>query len=121
MTEKNLTAILLLSCEDRIGLISRISHFIFEHGGNILNLDEHVDGKHFFVRITWDMKNFSIPEPELTEAFAPLAKEFNAIWKINFTGKKMRVAIFVSKFDHCIQEILWRQRRRELTKIWERK
>jgi formyltetrahydrofolate deformylase len=56
------------------------------------------------------MKNFSIPESEVAEAFAPLAKEFNATCKINFTGKNLRVAIFVSKFDHCLQEILWRQR-----------
>ena len=110
--ENDLSAILLLSCGDRSGLVSRISHFVFERGGNILDLSEHVDtdGKYFFVRITWDMKNFSIPVSEITNAFAPLAKEFNAEWEINFTGKNLRVAIFVSKFDHCLQEILWRQR-----------
>ena len=110
--ENNLSAILLLSCRDRSGLVSRISHFVFERGGNILDLDEHVDTneKHFFVRITWDMKNFSIPASEIANAFAPMAKEFNAEWEINFTGKNLRVAIFVSKYDHCLQEILWRQR-----------
>ena len=110
--ENNLSAILLLSCGDRSGLVSRISHFVFERGGNILDLDEHVDTneKHFFVRIAWDMKNFSIPASEIANALTPLAKEFNAEWKINFTGKNLRVAIFVSKYDHCMQEILWRQR-----------
>ena len=110
--ENNLSAILLLSCGDRKGLVSRISHFVFERGGNILELDEHVDSneKHFFVRIEWDLKNFSIPASEIANAFAPLAKEFNAEWEINFTGKNLRVAIFVSKYDHCLQEILWRQR-----------
>jgi formyltetrahydrofolate deformylase len=110
--ENNLSAILLLSCGDRSGLVSRISHFVFERGGNILELDEHVDSneKHFFVRIEWDLKNFSIPSSEIVSAFAPLAKEFNAEWEINFTGKNLRVAIFVSKYDHCLQEILWRQR-----------
>jgi formyltetrahydrofolate deformylase len=112
LDENNSTAILLLSCPDRSGLISRISHFVFERGGNILDLDEHVDteAKQFFVRIAWDMKNFSIPEKEVSEAFNPLAKEFNAKWEINFTGKNLRAAIFVSKHDHCLQEILWRQR-----------
>jgi formyltetrahydrofolate deformylase len=112
VSENNLSAILLLSCPDRRGLVSRISHFVFERGGNILDLDEHVDvdGKYFFLRLAWDMKNFSIPESEVAEAFTPLAKEFNAEWKINFAGKNLRVAIFVSKFDHCLQEILWRQR-----------
>jgi formyltetrahydrofolate deformylase len=112
VSENNLSAILLLSCPDRRGLVSRISHFVFERGGNILDLDEHVDvdGKYFFLRLAWDMKNFSIPESEVAEAFTPLAKEFNAEWKINFAGKNLRIAIFVSKFDHCLQEILWRQR-----------
>ena len=110
MAENNVTAILLLSCADRTGLVSRISHFVFERGGNIIDLDEHVDGKNFFLRLSWDTKNFSVPVPEIAEAFAPLAKEFNATWKINFTGKNLRVAIFVSRYDHCLQEILWRQR-----------
>ena len=112
MAENSKTAILLLSCKDRMGLVSRISHFVFERGGNILDLDEHVDvdDKYFFVRIAWEMKNFSIPESEVAEAFTPLAKEFNAEWKINFTGENVRTAIFVSKYDHCLREILWRQR-----------
>src|SRR3989339_293660 len=102
----NQVAILLLSCPDRIGLVSRISHFVFERGGNILDLDEHVDTseKYFFVRIAWDMKNFSISESEMMEAFTPLAKEFKAKWRINFSGKNLRAAVFVSKFDHSQQE-----------------
>ena len=87
-----------------------MSHFVFERSGNILDLDEHVDGKHFFLRIAWDMKNFSVPESEVRAAFTPLAKEFGATWQISFTARKLRVAIFVSKLDHCLQEILWRQR-----------
>jgi formyltetrahydrofolate deformylase len=110
VAENKSNAILLLSCKDRTGLISRISHFVFERGGNILDLDEHVDGEYFFIRLAWDMKNFSVPESDTPDAFGPLAREFDAKWKINFTGKNMRVAIFVSKFDHCLQEILWRQR-----------
>jgi len=107
---KKLTAILLLSCPDRTGLVARISHFIFERGGNILDLDEHVDTyeQTFFVRVAWSMENFSIPPSELEETFTPLAKEFNATWKINFAEKKLKLAILVSKYDHCLQEILWR-------------
>ena len=104
------SAVLLLSCKDRTGLISRMSHFVFEHGGNIVDLDEHVDGEYFFLRIAWEMKNFSIPESEVRVAFTPLAKEFNATWQISFTSRKQRVALFVSRLDHCLQEILWRQR-----------
>lgn len=110
MAANNLTAILLLSCPDRIGIVSRISHFIFERGGNILDLDEHVDTEEniFFTRISWDMSNFSIPPSQLKEAFTPLAKEFQASWKLNFIEEKLRAAIFVSKYEHCLQEILWR-------------
>jgi formyltetrahydrofolate deformylase len=109
------SAILLISCKDRKGLVSRISNFVFERGGNILNLNEHVDSdeKHFFARIAWDLKSFSIPADEIINAFTPLAKEFNAEWKIKFTGQNMRVALFVSTLDHCLQEILWRQRLNE--------
>jgi len=105
-----LTALLLLSCPDKIGLVSRISHFIFERGGNILDLDEHVeaDGKRFSLRVAWDMQNFSIPPAALDDAFTPLAREFDARWNISFLEKKQRIAIFVSRYDHCLQEILWR-------------
>ena len=110
MTISEPGAILLLSCPDRGGLVSRISHFIYERGGNILDLDEHVDTveKMFFIRVSWSTANFSIPAAELHEAFSPLAKEFGASWKIRLGDRKMRVALFVSRYDHCLQELLWR-------------
>ncbi len=112
MDDKELTAILLLSCPDRIGLVSRLSHFIFERGGNILDLDEHVDPEEqiFSIRIAWDMKNFSIPASELNVAFTPLAREFRATWEIKFLEQRIKVALFVSKYDHCLNEILWRNK-----------
>jgi len=107
-----MNAILLLSCPDQRGLVSRISHFIYERGGNILDLDEHVDAADhlFFIRVAWDMQNFSITPDQVDEAFMPLAKEFKAQWDIRFDKNKPRIAIFVSKYDHCLQEILWRHR-----------
>ncbi len=105
-----LTAVLLLTCPDRVGLISRISHFIFERGGNIVDLDEHVNQEQqlFSIRVAWDMKNFTIEAEQVKEAFAPLAKEFRATWELRFLEHKSRVAIFVSKRDHCLNEIMWR-------------
>ena len=110
MTTSMPVVTLLLSCADRAGLVSRISHFIYERGGNILDLDEHVDPveKTFFIRVSWSTERFSIPLSELEEAFQPLAKEFSASWSIRITSSKTRVAIFVSRYDHCLQEILWR-------------
>lgn len=110
MSDHPLTATLLLSCADRKGLVSRISHFIFERGGNILDLNEHVDSEErmFFLRVAWDMAGFSIRPDDLHDAFAPLAREFNARWTIRLNKHKHRIAIFVSKADHCLLEILWR-------------
>jgi formyltetrahydrofolate deformylase len=110
LAANKLTALLLLSCPDNIGLVSRISHFIFERGGNILDLDEHVeqDDRRFSLRIAWDMSNFSISPADLDAAFTPLAREFNARWNISFLEKRQKVALFVSRHDHCLQEILWR-------------
>jgi formyltetrahydrofolate deformylase len=110
MPDRYQTAILLLSCPDRVGLVARISHFIFERGGNILDLEEHVDAdeKIFSIRVSWDVKNFSLRPSEIEDAFKPLGKEFNADWNIRFADKKLRTAIFVSQYDHCLQEILWR-------------
>jgi len=105
-----LTAILLLSCLDSIGLVSRISSFVSEYGGNILDLNEHVDRREqvFSIRVAWDMKQFAISPSELKTTFAPIAEEFKATWKIRFLEKKRNIAIFVSKYDHCLLELLWR-------------
>ncbi len=64
----------------------------------------------FFIRVAWSTKNFSIGVEEIEEAIAPLAKEFKASWKIKIAEEKLRTTIFVSKYDHCIQDILWRQK-----------
>lgn len=105
-------AILLLSCPDSKGLVARISGFISSGGGNIISLYEHVDTfeKTFFFRVVWDTEHFNVPPSELEKSFAPLADELQATWKIYFTGRKLRIAVFVSKYEHCLQELLWRQR-----------
>ncbi|HTY12398.1 MAG TPA: formyltetrahydrofolate deformylase [Bacteroidota bacterium] len=110
MAEKRLTATLLLTCPDRKGLVSLISNFIFERKGNILDLVEHVDAEEgrFFIRVEWDMKEFAVSPDRLGEMFAPMATEFGAEWSIRLNRERHRLAIFVSKYDHCLQEILWR-------------
>jgi formyltetrahydrofolate deformylase len=102
--------ILLLSCPDRPGLVSSISRFIFERNGNILDLDEHVDpaGKAFFIRVEWNISSKDVSLASIEEAFRPLAAEFGASWILRYSGGKTRVAVFVSCYDHCLQEILWR-------------
>jgi formyltetrahydrofolate deformylase len=115
MNEKNLTATLLLTCPDQRGIVSKIAQFIFERNGNIVDLDEHVDEEDhiFFLRVTWDLKTFSVHPDKLEEIFQPLAREYQATWSIRLNKNKRKIAIFVSKYEHCLQEILWRHDLRE--------
>jgi formyltetrahydrofolate deformylase len=118
MLTSPIRAILLLSCPDTLGVVARISHFIFERRGNIINLDQHVDtqDKMFFMRVEWSLEDFTISIEDLHEAFAPLAKEFKANWTIRIAGlQKPKVAIFVSKYSHCLHDLLWRHESGELS------
>ncbi len=110
MDEARQIAVLLLTCPDRKGLVSRLSHFVYEREGNILDLDEHVDAEagRFFIRVAWDMDGFTLGRDKLTAAITPLADEFQASWSIHFSDEVARVALLVSRQDHCLQEILWR-------------
>ncbi len=110
-------AILLIACPDRVGIIARIAHFVFERGGNILSLDQHADPETgmFFARFRWDLSALSIHPADLSEAFAPLAKEFRADWKLELlTPRCSRLILFVSKYAHCLNDLVWRQREGEL-------
>jgi len=109
-TQDKKTTILLLSCKDQKGLVFKITNFIFKIGGNIIDLNEHVDSVEslFFVRIAFELENAAINEKELSSEFEVLGDEFNANWEIHYEEKKQNIAIFVSKYDHCLQEILWR-------------
>ena len=103
-------AILLLSCKDQKGLVASIANFISDNGGNIVNLDEHVDSdeRMFFIRVEWEIGGLKFGKEELHSQFQPLADQFNAKWEIEFAEEKPKLAIFVSKYDHALQEILWR-------------
>jgi len=115
MSENNMNAILLFTCADQDGIVAKISQFIYNGGGNIIDLDEHVNQnqKFFSIRVVWSMRNFSIPASQLHDAFDVIGTEFNAHWRIEFSESKLRLAIFVSKYDHCLQEILWRYKMNE--------
>ena len=104
-------AILLIHCNDRKGLISTITHFLFEHNGNIIDLDEHVDKTDgiFFMRVEWELDAFDIPKEEIRDSFAnQIANEFEMQWQLHFTDRKPRMAVFVSKASHCLYDILSR-------------
>ena len=102
--------ILLLSCPDQQGLVARITQFIYENKGNIVSLNEHVDieSRIFFLRVEWNMEGFRFSHTEVREEIKTLARELNAYYQIHFDIEKPAYAIFVSKYDHCLRDLLWR-------------
>ena len=110
------SAILLVSCPDRKGIVATIADFIFRHHGNILSNDEHGDEKSnlFLTRVEFDVANFRLNLGEFSEHFAPIARDFEMDWRLARSTDRPRIAIFVSKYDHCLQDLLYRHQSGEL-------
>ena len=105
------SAILLIHCSDQPGIVVSISDFIFNNGGNILNLDQHVDTdqQRFFMRIEWDLKDFCIAESDIGREFDnSVSQRFGMKWKLHFSTDKPRMALLVSKLPHCFYDVLSR-------------
>lgn len=105
------TAILLMHCPDQKGLVAAVTDFLHRNNGNIISLDQHVDREagRFFMRVEWELADFSIPEEKIDDFFGTLVgKRYNMEWQLHFTQRKPRVAIFVSKMSHCLYDILQR-------------
>ena len=116
MNNNSSIATLILSCPNQKGLVARISQFIFQRGGDIIDLSEHVDNEEqmFFIRIEWNLKDFQLTNEAFENEFKLLADEFRANWEVKYSSNKSQIALFVSKYDHCLQEILWRYSNNEL-------
>lgn len=110
------SAILLVSCPDRKGIVASISEFIFKHNGNILFNDEHGDEESslFLTRVEFDPSNFDFDLSEFGSRFAEIAAEFQMDWRLAHSTDRPRIAIFVSKYDHCLQDLLYRHQSGEL-------
>ena len=110
------SAILLIQCPDRKGIDATIADFIYRNGGNILHFEQHQAGEeHFYLaRIEWDLNGFQLDLKEFPDKFAPIAEEFSMRWRIALSNHRPRVAIFVSKHDHCLVDLLYRHRNGEL-------
>ncbi len=106
------TAILLLSCPDRKGLVAGVSDFIYRNDGNILHADQHIDPEKsiFLQRVEWELDGFAIPRQKIGDAFRPLAERFGMTWDLRFSDRVPRMAICVSKYEHCLYDLLARQR-----------
>jgi len=110
------TAILLIDCPDRKGLVAAIANFLYEHNANILHADQHQDNQAglFFMRVEWDLTDFSLPLSRFRETFAPIAARLSMRWRLELSSVRPKVAIMVSKYDHCLEDLLYRRRSGEL-------
>ncbi|MGB7847742.1 MAG: formyltetrahydrofolate deformylase [Candidatus Acidiferrum sp.] len=111
------TAILLVQCQDRKGLDATIAEFIYRYDGNILHFEQHQAGeeRYYLARVEWDLNGFRLNLRDFDGAFGPIAHKFGMNWVIALGQYRPRVAIFVSKYDHCLVDLLYRQRNGELT------
>lgn len=110
------TAILLISCPDQKGLVAQISDFLFQNNGNIIHADNHIDAETglFLMRVEWELEGFRIPRGDIAARFAPLADRLKMQWRIHFSDATQRVAIMVSKYSHCLYDLLLRSASGEL-------
>ncbi len=105
------SAILLIHCKDQPGIVVSITDFIFSNGGNIINLDQHVDTdqQRFFMRVEWELQNFSLPVDNIgTEFDSAVSTRFGMQWQLHFSSDVPRMAVFVSKLPHCFYDLLSR-------------
>lgn len=112
------TIIILLSCPDKMGIVAKVSNFVFNSLGNILSFEQYVapETQTLFMRVECSLENFNGQFGLLERNFAYMLREFRANFQIipKDTMAKPRVAIFVSKHLHCLQDLLWRYQAGEL-------
>ena len=115
------SAILLISCPDRKGEVATIADFVFRHGGNILHADEHADEESglFLMRVEFDPRDFDIDLSQkdladFSRHFSPIAATFHMKWRLAQSTQRQRMIILVSKYDHCLVDLLYRHKSGEL-------
>lgn len=127
------TAVLLIDCPDRPGLVARVASLLYEHGANILHADQHQDHEQglFFMRVEWGLPGAGALDQErgtkndavsgksfdlerFKAALAPLAAELGMHWKLSSTAQRPRIALFCSQHLHCAADLLYRRRAGEL-------
>ncbi|MER3492882.1 MAG: formyltetrahydrofolate deformylase [Mastigocladus sp. ERB_26_2] len=111
------TATLLISCPDQQGLVAKFANFIYANGGNIIHADQHTDfaAGLFLTRLEWQLTGFNLPREFIAPAFNAIAQPLNAKWELHFSDTVPRIAIWVSKQDHCLFDLIWRHRAKEFT------
>lgn len=110
------TGILLIHCPDRKGIVAAVGDFLYRHNANILHADQHQDAEHglFLMRVEWELADFGLPFDQFPAEFAPIAERFEMRWRIERSDQPQRVALFVSRYDHCLVDLLYRHQSGEL-------
>jgi formyltetrahydrofolate deformylase len=104
------SVILLLDCPDRRGIVAAIADFLYAHGANILHADQHQDNeaRMFFMRVEWSLDGFDLNQQAFREQFGAVAHEFHMRWRLAWPAGPLRIAIFVSRYQHCLVDLLHR-------------
>jgi formyltetrahydrofolate deformylase len=110
------SGILLIDCPDRPGIVACVAQFLYSHGGNILHADQHQDNEvgRFFMRIEWSLAEFDLQEGTFQREFVSIAQEFKMVWRVAWGERQPRIAIFVSRHQHCLIDLLHRHQVGEL-------
>jgi formyltetrahydrofolate deformylase len=110
------TAVLLVSCPDGPGIVAAVASFVAQHGGNIVDLQQHTDHTDgaFFQRVEFELDGMDVPPEALADAFAPIAERFGMTWDLHLGHERPRVALLASREPHCLHDLLNRWRTGEL-------
>jgi formyltetrahydrofolate deformylase len=110
------TARLLIACPDAKGIVASVAGFIAEHGGNLLELEQHSDPEHgeFFMRAEFQLENCDLSRATFPAAWAAIPHSPDMTWRIAWSDDVDRIALLVSKELHCLQDLLWRWHAGEL-------
>jgi formyltetrahydrofolate deformylase len=110
------TAILLIDCPDQKGLVAAVANFLYSHGANILHADQHQDNELglFFMRVEWDLNDFGLDAAAFLKEFQCIADRFRMNWRMEHARKRPAVAVFVSRYQHCLVDLLHRVQTGEL-------
>ncbi|MEX0686895.1 MAG: formyltetrahydrofolate deformylase [Balneolales bacterium] len=110
------TAALLIHCPDQKGIVSAVTSFLSNHNANIVHAVQHQDTTFglFLMRLEWDLSEFDLKVECFEESFKPIAERFEMQWYLAQSSLNHKVAIFVSKYDHCLADLLYRHQSGEL-------
>lgn len=112
----NKSATLLVSCPDQKGIVAALSNFLLTHNANILHANQHIDTENnlFLMRLEWEVADFGLCESEFFNNFESIAKKYEMTWRLKSNQIKIKLAIMVSQYDHCLADLLHRHKNGEL-------